>query len=854
MKHSLLLPLLLMSCIATAQTFQLNQQGYFSCSGSDVMVFQDQYPEGHAGGITIIQQDNRMAALGDIRFEASPGQWQGLPKFLKKEVNPEAYEVCVTLAYPDSSKHAAGFNPMFYSDFQFTYQIRVRGVEDHLDVSVSISQPVPEQYAGKLGFNLELQPSALYGMPYLMDGTAGQFPHQAMGPTMQTQSNVDHLGNYFQPDITMRWGNREFHQHRDPANIPQLVGDGSVYNPYRADDVISAPLAEGRHFVLQPHANNRVDIEALQGSLRLYDGRINHQNGWFVLRTEFSAGQQGEVAHWSIRPHVHADWLYTPVVQTSQFGYHPQQKKFAVIELDKRDTNFAQVSLQRITEAGIEPVKQGAAQEWGDFNRYHYLVFDFTDIQQPGLYQVHYGTETSPMFRIAPNIFDQGIWQSEIEYFLPIQMCHMRVNEKYRCWHDVCHTDDAVMAPTGFNFIDGYTQGPTTLCKYKAGEEIPGMAVGGWHDAGDWDLRVESQSIQSWQLCMMVENLGAYHDETTISQTEHLVEIHQPDGKNDYLQQIEHGALTLMAGYKALGRLYRGVICPTVRQYVFLGDAGSHTDRVKGTPDDRWVFTEQNPSRELEVAGRLAAISRVLRGFNDTLSVQCLHAAQTLYSEHASQDNPFLTGSRLQAAVELWLTTRSKEYSDYVLSQRPYICQHIDQCGWFVGRFDKALGNKKFSAALQQALLTLLPEIEKKQQMNPYRVSSGRSGFQSGSWAAQHEGFHYAMLHDAYPELFSTDYMAYVVEWGLGMHPGRNRSTFVGGIGQQAARITYGANRADWSYIPGAVIPGTNLIQPDLPELLEYPFLWQQREFCVDGANTAYHYIVMSLAKSYRGE
>jgi len=426
--------LVLVTGSSFAQTFKINERGYFSCSGSDVMVFDDQYPEGHAGGISIIQQDNRMATLGDIRFEATPGQWQGLPKFLKKEVNRASNEICVTMAYPDSSKHAAGFNPMFYPDFQFTYKVRVKGVGDNLDIRVEIDKPVPPQYAGKLGFNLELQPSELYGMPYLMDGEAGQFPHQAIGPTMHTESNVNHLGDYFQADITQRWGDRVFTQHRDKADIPQLVGDGSVYNPYRADDVISAPMAEGRHFVLQPHAQNRVDIESQSGTLRLYDGRMNHQNGWFVLRTEFTAGAQGEVAHWTLRPNVDASWLYTPVVQTSQLGYHPEQKKFAVIELDSRDKDFATASLQRITEQGLETVKQGAAAEWGDFNRYHYLVFDFSDVKAPGLYQVQYGKETSPMFRIAENIFDQGIWQAEIEYFLPVQMCHMRVNDKYRCW------------------------------------------------------------------------------------------------------------------------------------------------------------------------------------------------------------------------------------------------------------------------------------------------------------------------------------------------------------------------------------------------------------------------------------
>jgi hypothetical protein len=61
-----------------------------------------------------------------------------------------------------------------------------------------------------------------------------------------------------------------------------------------------------------------------------------------------------------------------------------------------------------------------------------------------------------------------------------------------------------------------------------------------------------------------------------------------------------------------------------------LGDAINLTDNVPyhqmtgarspevglpGSPDDRWVFTEDNPGRELSVAAALAAASRVMKGF-----------------------------------------------------------------------------------------------------------------------------------------------------------------------------------------------------------------------------------------------
>jgi hypothetical protein len=58
--------------------------------------------------------------------------------------------------------------------------------------------------------------------------------------------------------------------------------------------------------------------------------------------------------------------------------------------------------------------------------------------------------------------------------------------------------------------------------------------------------------------------------------------------------------------------------------------------------------------------------------------------------------------------------------------------------------------------------------------------------------------------------------------------------------------IAYGTNRADWSYIPGGVVSGTNLVRPDFPELKDnFPFLWQQAEYVMGGAAT---YIFCVLA------
>lgn len=190
----------LMLCMGLhAQDFRINPSGYFENGGANVMVFSDVYPEGHQGGLTLVLNGDRRAANGDVRFEISQGQWQGLPKMRSRVVDEADNEIRVTLSYPDSAKHMAGFNPMLYPDFVFGYTIKVKGEKDYLVLTVDLDQPVPERFAGKLGFNLELVPSTLLGKPWIMDNRTGVFPHQAMGPTMKQSSNMEHIGD-FNPD------------------------------------------------------------------------------------------------------------------------------------------------------------------------------------------------------------------------------------------------------------------------------------------------------------------------------------------------------------------------------------------------------------------------------------------------------------------------------------------------------------------------------------------------------------------------------------------------------------------------------------------------------------------------------
>lgn len=823
---------LLLSADTFAQGFQITQSGYFKNQGIDVMAFDDIYPEGHQGGVCIIMNGNRVATNGDIRLEATPGQWQPVPKQLDRKV--EGNTITATMMYPDSTRHLTGFNPMIYPELNLTYKVRVEAKGDQIEITVDLDSPIPDHLIGKAGFNLEFFPGSLFGKPWLMDNQSGIYPQQPNSPLLTTHPNHLHTGDY--------------HDGKSPlANIDQLIDKG--YSPIVADDIIAEPYAVGRKFTSRPDdPYSKVTIESLTGDLKLYDGRMNHNNGWFVLRSEIAAGATKGAVKWIITPTIIKDWLYKPVIQTSQIGYHPAQDKEAIIELDVRDNSRHTAELVRMDADGIKTVKKIEPSEWGKFLRYNYLKVNFSDIKESGVYQIKYGASSSPIFRIDENIYDRGVWQPVLEYFLPVQMCHMRVAEKYRVWHDMCHMDDAQMAPA-YNHIDGYDQKPG-MSKYAAGEIVPGVNIGGWHDAGDFDLRVESQAGETYILALAYEAFQPDLDVTSIDQINRITEIHQADGKNDMLQQVENGALSVVSSYLALGRLYRGIITNNLRQYVLLGDAAAMTDGKIGNEDDRWIFTEDNPSREMSTAAQLAAASRVLHNFNDTLSVHCLNIAREIF-DNTGKGNKSIINQKIQAAVELYLTTGEDQYLNFLYDNQQSIIDHIGDVAWFTARAEQRiaqLGDKRakaFSKAFRKALPNVESALQVQVNETPYGVPY-RPHIWGAGWDIQSFGYRHYFLASAYPEIFSKAPIFNALNFILGCHPGSNQASFASGVGAESATVGYGLNRADWSYIPGGVISGTALIRPDFPELLTFPFLWQQTEYVMGGGSSHYMFLVLA--------
>jgi endoglucanase len=798
----------------------INDQDYFEMDGLDVIVFSDFYPDGHQSGVTVIQHGTRVAANGDLRLEPAPGQWSPVPKGGSLTVDRENRTISKTLWFPDSSRNGKGFNPISYPDLVLNYTVQVIALDgSSFKIVVDLDKPLPSDWVGKAGFNLELFPGDLFGKTYLMDKATGIFPTQPCGP--------------------MIYHNGEF---------------------------LTQPLASGSVLVVAPEEDlQRMTISSENQELELWDDRTNHNNGWFIVRSLIPAGVTKNAIEWTITPNTLSGWHYKPVVQVSQVGYHPKQKKIAILELDKKDKPTEEFRLYRLAEGGRTLVKTGMPVYWGKFLRYNYATLDFSEISVPGMYQLSYGECLTHPFQIAEDVFERNAWQPTLEYYLPVQMCHMRINEKYRVWHDYCHLDDAVMAPLNTTHFDGYAQGPSTLCDFQPMQKVPGLDHGGWHDAGDYDLRVESQMGTVWMLALMIEEFGLDYDATLIDQEKRLVEIHVPDGKSDAIQQIEHGLATVLGGYHSMGRLYRGIICPTIRQYVLLGDASAMTDNLhyndsininlppgvySGIADDRWVFTEDNSRRELYVAAALSAASRVLGKSNPKLADEALETALALWN-HASviEGN---SSSKVIALSELILTTNDPELKNILVSMKPEIITSIRRCGWAVGHVIHQIDDKNFRDEIASAVNDYQQQLKKDTESDsPYGVPYKPHIWGAG-WIIQEFGVEQYFFHKGWPELATKDYIENSLNFILGVHPGINTSSFASGVGAKSVTVAYGVNRADWSFIPGGVVSGTALIRPDLPELKIWPYLWQQTEYVMGGGATNYMFLVMAVDALYK--
>ena len=863
MNRLLLVTMALLASVGSqAQDLQLNEQEYFERQGVNILVFSNSFNGGFNdeknSGIEIIHHGVRTVQGGAVRLNNTPEQWDLVPKMTDRKVDREKGSIEVT---------------MRYDDYDFDSRVVVTAKGKAVEIAVWLDKPVPEKLAGEAGFNLEFLPSQYWLKTFTMDGRIGRLPRYATSQTVA----------------------------RPNSEKPRQFKGFKTYDDRGTNQFVDPlPMETGHQFVVATDSPERmISISSDDAELKLYDGRMLAQNGWFVLRSVLPKGKTGQVITWIVEPNAIPGWIREPNIGFSQVGYIPEQPKVAVIELDKKDQPQATATLMRINPDGSQAEAfKGKIDTWGPYFKYNYVKFDFSSVKEPGVYYIQYGNTKTNDFIIDEHVYDK-ITDATTDVWVPIHMNHMYVNEGYRTWHGEPFKEGYLQAPESDHF-DLHRQGKTTDTKYKPLELIPGLNVGGFFDAGDFDIETGSNInvvqnfIRTWEL------FKPLRDETFVSQKQRYVDLHRPDGVPDVLQFIEHGTLNLVAQAEQIGHMASTLSNSILDNYHHLGDAASITDGLhydpslkpyevsadgkrSGTPDDMWAFTTRSPQLDLRAATMFAAASHALKGYNDDLAERALTQSKRLMKEgteliaqrNAARDdefawldgteqvniaNPRQQGGQLDKKRQK-LMERSRKNREqlgdmatnlmlYGATQEKQYLDNFEQQIWdalelrLSGNMQTALDAVPYmDEAYKQKLR---PYVEKYEayiknfdQQNPYGVPIGL-----GNWAGVNMVLNFGITvnyaHIYFPDIVSKDEVYRVANWLYGCHPYHNYS-FVAVVGAaRPKQVFYGNNRADFSFIPGNVAPGLLFRKPDHFENYDdWPFLWGQNEGTIAG-NTQY--------------
>jgi len=820
---SLLIALVLsLPAYGDSLNMKVTDRGYLRGRGVSVMLYNDVYSpiffDQKDSAMQIILHGHRIATNGSLRLSPTPEQWSLIPHVNGHQADKEHNRLTANLSYPQ---------------YDLSYHVVVAAEPGGIRVSVNLDKPLPPTLVGRAGFNLEFLPSIYMDKSYETDkrvyGVMPRYPEDHMTADPPKPGDPKPV-----------WYVAQWRQARKYI-VPQPFATGT-----------SITLAAGDPL-------NRISVTSDTGPLGLYDGRNQALNGWFVLRALIPAGKTKDAVVWHIRPNYIPNWTRPPMIAHSQAGYAPGFSKVAVIELDPNFHAPKMATLLRLANDGsFKQVFEAPVSTPMPWLRYDYVKFDFSSVKDPGLYQIEYAGERTDVFPIAKDIYDKT-WQTSLDSFIAEQMDHIAVRDTYHVWHGVAHMDDARQAPPNTPHFDGYRMGPKTYSPYKPGQHIPGLNVGGWFDAGDFDNDDYGQYRTIQNLALAYSTFHMKWDELSVNEKARSVVMHQPDGIPDAIEQVEHGVLQTLAQVHAVGHPFIGIQAPYLQGYTFVGDAASQTDgriydpklgplQVKGNysgkPDDRWAWTNYTEFDQYGATASLAAASRVLKGWNDPLAKECLDTAIKLWNDQQAHPapNPPRTFRGFgppdwMPALELMIATNGAEpYKQRVQELFPAMLQHLGFQGWTAVRALPYL-DASYKAQFKTALQVWLPKMNAEMDTTPFGVPPSRRAW-GGSEQVADFGVEMYFLHEAFPNLVGPEYTLRAANYLLGTHPASNVS-YIAGIGTASKLKSYSTNRGDHSYIPGGMVPGYIVIKPDFPECItNFGMLWFEDETTISAASS----------------
>ena len=151
-----------------------------------------------------------------------------------------------------------------------------------VEIAVWLDKPVPEALAGEAGLNIEFLPSQYWLKTYTMDGRLGRLPRYATSLTT-TRPNSEKPRQF-----------KGFRTYDDR-------GTGRFVDPL--------PIETGHKLSMATDDPSRLVTITSDTELKLFDGRMLAQNGWFVVRSVLPAGKTGKVVTWTVEPNAIPNWI-----------------------------------------------------------------------------------------------------------------------------------------------------------------------------------------------------------------------------------------------------------------------------------------------------------------------------------------------------------------------------------------------------------------------------------------------------------------------------------------------------------------------------------------------------------------
>ena len=365
-------------------------------------------------------------------------------------------------------------------------------------------------------------------------------------------------------------------------------------------------------------------------------------------------------------------------------------------------------------------------------------------------------------------------------------------------------------------------------------------------------------------------------DQTLIDHKTLYADIHVPDGIPDNVQYIMQGTLNINAQVENIGFVAGTIGQPDMHHYHHLGDAMTLTDGLiydptlaryevkgnrSGTPDDRFVLTGRfSPAGTMGTIVSLAAAYPALKEYFPEEAERTLKNALMLwdkYSEAAApSNNTNAAGAmfgrmggdpRMQAAIELWFATGDQKFKDFFtplveaqLNPQPVQAPSMANGRGGVGmNLSAALEvypymDKKFQDKVKALIPAYVKSITAVAEDNPYGVNIAGATW-AGNSGIINNAYNCYKVWKLFPDMIDPEFVFAGLNYLFGCHPYNNKS-FITAVGVTTKNVAYSNNRADYSVIPGGVVPGLLVKEDFFENKDDYPFHWGENECCINDA------------------